>query len=118
MTYKDIKSQYIIGKIKERSFSNEKDRRYINELCFLEKSITEGIPGLGGNIELDLLKHLHREEYEIIYKELDPKEFKRYLKTDKEERLLSARIRKTWEKKRKKKLEEDEKDWISLGGLG
>ena len=69
--YNQIKSKFIKEKIKNASFEN---KEYIDNLIFLEKSITEGIGGWAGNMKLFGLKSTYEKEYKELLKELDPKE--------------------------------------------
>ena len=61
-----IKSKYIKNKIRGQSYKNTDLREYINDLVFLEESITEGIRGWSGNMKLFGLKNRYEKEKERL----------------------------------------------------
>ena len=90
----------------------EKDKDSIDELIFLERTITIGIKSLRENVELTFLLINYQKEYNEIFKELDPKGFKKYIyqknKEDKEERE-----EKEWQKREEEAEERMERDnWV------
>lgn len=115
MDYK-IKSEYIKNKVQGHSFKNTKYRNYIQDLVFLEQVIMEGAGGFGGAMRFHGLEFTYEKDYEEIYKELKPDEYKKYMKEKKLKRLKEKRDRKKWKKREQQELVDEEKWWISYGG--
>tara|TARA_Y100000034_G_C6780253_1_gene348702 strand:+ start:316 stop:669 length:354 start_codon:yes stop_codon:yes gene_type:complete len=115
MKYINVKSNFIKEKIKKTKF---KDRKYIDDLIFLEDHITGKIKNLGwaGSMKLHGLKNSYKKEYEAIYKELRPKEWKEIQKRDKEEREKDKKEEKEFIEEERKELEESKKCWIEAKG--
>lgn len=115
MKYTKIKSNFIKERIKKTKWRN---RVYIEDLIFLEQIITKRIKNLGwlGNMKLYGLKSRYKKEFGIIFKELDPKEWKKYQKKEKieknQEKISMIKIL----KKAEKEFQENKKDWIEAGG--
>jgi len=113
MKYSDTRSDFVRKKIKETVFDK---RDYIDDLLFLEKSITVGISGWAGNMKLSGLKKQYSEEYAAIYQELDLDGWKEFLETE-NQRKLEAKVRRAEEKKReRKRLEQIKQEWLDAGG--
>lgn len=75
-----MKSQFIKKLIEGTSWKNEARRRYIDDLITLEKFILEGPKGFASGILYGALQEKYKREWEIIYKELKPEQFKRLKK--------------------------------------
>ena len=111
------KSKYIREKIKGKSFRDEKYRKYIEDLVFIESTILKGIKGFPHGIQYHKLKNKYRKDYLEILKELKPALYKKT--------IINERIEKEKEKKRKimeeiekkNELEKANKWWIKLGGV-
>jgi len=111
--YTEAKSNFVKEKIKNSSW---KDRDYIEDLMFIEKSITEGIGGWAGNMKLHGLKSRYKKEYHKIFEELDPKGYKKYLKEKTKEEEQEKKEMKEFEKQEKEEEEEEKEDWVKAGG--
>ena len=110
--YTQVQSTYIRNLIHQTSWNAEKVRKYIDELITLEHYILHGIRGYISGMGYSHLKERYRREWEIIYTELRPVEFKIELEKEKErERYLEEQTRKQAEGE-----EEMRKDWIEAGG--
>ena len=108
--YTNIKSNFVKKKFMNADW--EKDKGSIDELIFLERTIIVGIKSLRENVELTFLLINYQKEYNEIFKELDPKGFKKYIyqknKEDKEERE-----EKEWQKREEEAEERMERDnWV------
>ena len=110
--YTDIKSNFIKEKLKRSYWRKDKD--YIDNLIFIEKSFTREIYGLGGNIRLHCLIDEYKKEFNEIFKELNPKGFREYLKREKKEK--ERKENKKWLKEETEQKERDKLDWIKAGG--
>jgi len=112
-----IESEYIKNKIKGQSFRSTKLKRYIDDLIFLEKSITKGIPCQWSvSYKLHVLKSEYQTEYEELLKELKPKEYKKYIKKKELERLQNEKEHKRWNEEKKRRLKREKQWWLSIGG--
>ena len=112
--YKNIKSEFIKNKIKETPWEA---REYIDDLIKIEDFILRGGPhSMAGGYLYHHIKNKYHQEWEIIYKELNPKEYAELIKREKEEK---ERARKEDEKRmqeEEKELERKRKEWIEMGG--
>ena len=113
MKYTKIKSNFVKQKLKETAFEN---RHYIDDLMFLEKSITEGVMGMGSNIKYFTSKSKYKEEYLAILKELKPELYKfekaRIKKDEKEQKMLEEEeLEEEKEQERRERIA-----WQKMGG--
>lgn len=119
MAYK-IRSKFIKNIIKGKSFRNGKFRKYIDDLGLLERAIRFN-GGYGWNFgtaqPVEILKEEHKKEFQEIFKELDPKGFKKYLNEKEKERLKELEEDKKWAEEERKELEQEKKEWIKAGGV-
>ena len=111
-----VKSKFIKNKIKGHSFKNKNLRQYIDDLIFLEKSITKGINGMAGNWMLFYMKEKYEKDYYQLLKELKPKEYRKYAEKRRKEQIKLKEREKRWKEKEKKELNKKKKLWLSLGG--
>ncbi len=108
--YTDIKSNFVREKFMNADW--DKDRKFIDELIFLERTITRGVNSLRENLELTFLLINHQSEYNEILRELDPQRFRKYIKQKNREDDIKRR-----EEERQKREEEAEErmerdNWI------
>jgi len=114
--YKEAKSQFIKKLIKGTSWRNKARIRYIDDLITLEKFILEGPKGFASGMLYGALQEKYKREWEIIYKELKPEQFKRLME---EERLKEEEFQKKMEQLRKELKEREERlkrEWHEMGG--
>lgn len=113
--YDKIKSKFIKEQIRK---SKWKDREYIEDLLFLEEAVLYPNRkwGYGGSMHLYGLKQSYRKEYHAIFKELDPKGFKKYVASEKEEREKEKKIKREGKIAEKELLAEEKRDWLKAGG--
>ena len=107
--YTNIKSKLIKEKLKKADW--KKGRDYIDNLVFLENSITGKIYGLGANIKLGNLRNKYKKEYYEIFKELKPKEFKEYIKREMKEREKDRMETEKFEREERKEKNREKDDW-------
>ena len=112
--YTEVKSKFIKEKIKKADW--KKDKGYIDDLVFLEKSILKGINGYGANIVLFNVKEKSKEDYYKILKELNPKRFKQEMKQNNKEIRGYLKFIKDFNKKEIGELKRGKEDWIKAGG--
>ena len=111
------KSKYIINKIKDCSFKNRSAREHIFDLIKMEKLFVKGCANSGDAMLSQTLHERYPEEFNIIFKEVDKKGYKKYLKKQKSmERTTKADTRK-WKREEIKQEQEQKKVWINLGGI-
>ncbi len=111
--YSKVKSKFIKNKIKER---NWKSKDYIDDLIYLEEYISGEIYGLGGNWKAASMKSEYKKEYDAIFKELKPKDFKQYIKQERREAERERKENEKFEKREQREHREAKKDWIKAGG--
>lgn len=114
MKYSQIRSSYVRNRIKRSSWT--KDRNYIDQLMKLECYILNGPGCFAGALHYHHLKEKYRSEWEELYQELKPEEFKRLM--DREKARKQEWNRKLEETIRRKKIMDRclRKDWIAMGG--
>ena len=114
MEYSEIRSSYIRNRINRSSWT--KDRNYIDQLMKLEWYILNGPDCFGGALHYHYLKEKYRSEWEEVYQELKPEEFKKLV--DREEARKQEWNRKLKETIRRKKIMDKclKKEWIAMGG--
>ena len=112
--YKNIKSEFIKNKIKETSW---KDREYIDDLIQIENFILRGGPNsMAGGYLYHNLKISYRREWEIIYKELNPKRYTELIQREDEEKERERKEDEERMREEEKELERKRKEWIEKGG--
>ena len=108
--YTNIKSNFVREKFMNADW--DKNKSYIDEIIFLERTIVSGTNTLREDLELTFLLINYQKEYNEILKELYPKRFKIYIrkknKEDKEKRREEERQRR--EEEAEEKMERD--NWI------
>ena len=113
MIYNQIKSQFIKDKIKGLEWNN-KNKEYIDDLVFIENYILGKSGGMGSAYRIHSLKN--KKEYELIYKELNPKEFEKEKKRELKEKEQEEKEDKEFEKEELKEKEQARKEWLKMGG--
>lgn len=88
-----IKSNYVKEKIKGLSYS-KKNKKYINDLMKLERSIVEGFKGWAVSLAYHSLKNKYNKDYDLIFKELDPEGYKEWI----QEMKIETRNTEKWQK--------------------
>ena len=113
--YSKAKSKFVKEKIKKTSWKN---REMIDDLIFLEDYITGKIKRLGwsGGMKLHEIKSTYKKEYATIYKELDPKGYKKLLDRNKKEKEQEKREDKKFREEEMKELMKERKEWKKAGG--
>ena len=108
--YTGIKSNFVREKFINADW--DKDRNFIDELIFLERTITNGINSLRENVELTFLLINYQKEYNKIFKELDPQKFRKYIqqKNREDERERREKERQKREEEAEERMERD--NWI------
>ena len=114
--YKEIKSKFIKNKLTGLKL-NDKNEEYVSDLITIEKYVLGKLYGLGTGYIINSLKDRYPQEYNAIYKELNPKGL--------EKSKLSEAKEKKQEKIETKKLKKDEdkekikskKEWFAMGGI-
>ncbi len=111
--YKEIKSKFIKEKIKRTRW---KDRKYIDNLIKIEKlALGKNFGLVTGYIEINLRED-YPKEWEIIYKEVNPKGYEKMIKREKEEKEREEKEQKEFEEECRKEQEQLKKEWKEMGG--
>jgi len=113
MIYKKIKSEFIRKKLKETSW---KDREYIGHLMAIERAIIHGLGGWMDHYMYNIRKQSYRKEWEAIYKELKPKEFRNLLKQESREKEKEKKEEKKSRKRENKEYTKAKEEWKKMGG--
>ena len=113
--YENIKSKFVKNKLKGLKY-NKDNKDYIDTLMYLEKYVSGESGGWATSIKIHHLKGQYKTEYESIFSELKPEEFKAQKKKEeraekrwKDEKVLD-------ERRDKKEEEESKKSWKDMGG--
>ena len=114
----EILTKYVKNKVKELSFDNTDDRKYIKDLLYIEHflSIPGSQWGFAGAMGLKDKENAHPKEYDEIFKELDPECFKRALKRRKRQEEKEKKEDKEWREIEDKKTKEFKEAWKNAGG--
>lgn len=109
--YTQIKSEFIKKKLSETPWEN---RKYIEDLMFLERAILNNFENLGviGSMSLANLRRKNEKEFLEICNELDPKGYKDIRKQEQKEKNKNEKQK----NKEKKELEKIKENWIKAGG--
>ena len=111
---KEIKSEYIRNKINGMKWNK---RGHINDLIFFEKWVSsDGELGLSAGWKFDSLIKNFKKEFEIIYEELKPKEFKKYIKKEAQKRENVLLEESKFNEQRAKEEAQAKEEWFSFGG--
>ena len=112
------KTKYILNKIKGESFSNTRHREYIDDLIEMEKLLlVKGCPNKSYAMGLSFLKNRHPKAFIAIFKETDPKGYKKWLQQEEKEKIRCRKKMERDEKREEKEEQKEKKIWIKLGGI-
>ena len=116
----NIKTNYIKNKIKERNFNSGTDRKYIEDLMYIERLLWKHPRewGYAGAMELGFKRNEYPDEYDAIDKELDPKNHEKRIESDKKRKKINDDFSEKMRKQEVKELEEFKKMWLESGGKG
>ena len=109
----DPKSNFLKNLIKGKSFSNEDDRKLIEDIVFLEKLISaDGKIGSAAGWKANWLIEKHGFEYGELLLELKPELLFNFLEGQAEQEIKNERLVKKIEAEEKQRLNA----WMDLGG--
>ena len=111
------KSKYVISRIKGKSFGNTRYREYIDDLIKIEYLLVSGCPNKSYAMGLSVLKDRHPRAFIAIFKEIDPKGYKKWLQIEEKEKRQDRKEMERYEKMEEKEEQERKKIWIKLGGI-
>jgi len=112
--YSKIESKFIKEKIKGAYW--KRDRHYINDLIMIERiHMGTSFGWMVGYVNL-ALKDKYPKEYDILFKELDPKIYEWQKKREKREKEKDERQLKKLKIKVKEWEKAEKEDWIEAGG--
>ena len=103
----------IKSKLKHHSWNR---RRYIDDLITIERYVLGERFGLATGYIIQGLKESYPHEFEIIYKELKPKQFKEKQKREKGEAEKERKEEEEYEKQALKQELELKQKWAEAGG--
>jgi len=107
--YADIKSNFVKEKLRKADW--KKDKKYIDDLIFLEKTFTEGVHSLGENLKLHYFMSTYEKEYNRILKELNPEWYNRSMKEKKKEEERDRKWMKKFVKEEEEEKRREKEDW-------
>ena len=111
--YSKVKSKFIREKIKERKWESWD---YIDGLIRIERLVLGEYFGWGTGYIIHSCKADYPKEWDIIYRELKPKEFKKLRECEKKEEKRERKENEEFEKQEQRERRELKKDWIKAGG--
>ncbi len=115
-SYVRVESACVRERIRNRSWSNAKDREYIDDLLVLEKLVKRGPSCFADSLMYAYLKRKYSEDYIGIKAEFKPDELEAELRSEEAARarlLRESEIRKQETHERDIRLR---KEWLDLGG--
>ena len=113
--YDNIKSKFIKNKFKGLKW-NEKNKEYIDNLVFIERYVLGKVKGWTTGYSIIRIKEKYQKDFEAIYKELKPKQFKRMKE---QEKIIKRKEKKAMEEASQKRRDDAWKDidvWAKMGG--
>ncbi len=110
------KSKYIKSKVKGKNFYDEKYRKYIEDLAFIEWTICNGITGFAHAMRFGSLKTKYRKEYFELLKEIDPNQYKKVLINEKLEKIRKEKEQIKRKIEEHKNIEKTKTWWVKMGG--
>ena len=113
MSYKNIRSEYVKKKLKGTSWKN---RKYIDDLIYLEEWIMGEIGGCATAMNVNNKKSKYNEEYWAILKELKPERYKRKIRDLEKKKKEKEERKKQLEKERQERYEQERREWEEMGG--
>jgi hypothetical protein len=114
--YTAVKSEFIKAKIKDSNWNDKFRRNYIDDLIKLEDYALYGAHGWANALYLHGLKDSYKREYDIIFKELKPKEYEQQVEKKKQRELESQEYWENVLKESKVKEERQRREWLEAGG--
>jgi hypothetical protein len=116
MRYTKAKSELVRNLIRGASWKDRVHREYVDDLIEIERYVLTGPTGFADALRAGMLKAKYSRESMIIFKELKPEEYERFIKEDKRRR---RKIREKTERlARERKIEEERlrREWLKMGG--
>jgi hypothetical protein len=114
--YTTVKSEYIKAKIRDSNWKDKFRRNYIDDLIELEENVLYGWRGWAHCLYVGALKDQYKREYNIIFKELKPKEYEQKVEAEKQRELESQEYWENVRKESKVKEERQRREWLEAGG--
>jgi len=111
-----VRTQYVKGKIKGKSFKNEKYRDYIEDLIYMELFLSGKALGMWSGHRMAELKDRYKKDYLAIKTELNPNWRKEEAERRKKEREKELKKEKKRQQEERKQLKKYQKEWLKLGG--
>ena len=113
MTYTNAKSNFVKEVIKNTSWNK---RQYIERLLDIEKFATTGYCSTGAGYIRMSLKSKYPKEWEAIWLELNPEEYKSTLDYEKKEKERTRKENLQFKKEESLELKRDKEAWKKMGG--
>lgn len=110
------KSTFLRGLIRNASFSNARHRKYVYDLLRLEEYIADGYHGWASAVHYGCLKNQYRYEWEKIYAELKPDQWKELVRKGEQTYVMWLDMKKTIEVNAREEEEEARRQWLAAGG--
>ena len=111
--YEEVKSEFIKNKIKETRWE---DRGYIDDLLKIEQHALGKLWGLWSGYIAKELESNYPKEWEIIYKEVNPKGWEARMKREREYEEKKRIEDEERERRKNEEYERNRREWIEMGG--
>jgi len=116
MSYREVKSQFIKKLIEGTSWENEARKEYIDSLIKLEGFILHGAGSMAGAMRRGELQKQYPREWETIYNELKPEEFKDLKERERRENEESERRMDEITRESERREKRLKQEWLEMGG--
>lgn len=116
MRYAAAKSELVRNLIRGASWKDRVRREHVDDLIEIERYVLTGPTGFADALRAGMLKAKYTRESMIIFEELKPEEYKRFIEEDEQRR---RKIREETERlARERQIEEErlKKEWLEMGG--
>ncbi|MEM2099092.1 MAG: hypothetical protein QXU99_05025 [Candidatus Bathyarchaeia archaeon] len=117
IAYTNVKSQFIKSKIQGANWKWTAYRNYIDKLITIENYVLHGATGFAHALYMHQLKEQYKTEYEIIFHELKPKEYKHFKEEERKRQLKHREEEAKRQKQLAKKEEHLRRQWLKAGGI-
>ncbi len=111
--YSGIKSNFVKQELKKTKF---KDRKYIDRLMDIEKFATTGYCSTGAGYIRHILKGKYPQQWEKIWMELNPKEYKEIFARERKQESQDRKEEEQWKREEREEFRMEKKDWKEMGG--
>lgn len=116
MSYAAAKSELVKNLIRGASWKDRVRREYVDDLIRIERYVLTGPTGFADALYAGMLKAKYSRESMIIFRELKPNEYERFMKEAERRRKKSKEEDERVAKERKIEEEHLKREWLEMGG--